>query len=83
MFDVAAALCRRDARREDDIVKVPLLDLTAQYAQIREEVRAAMDAVCDSQMFILGARVEEFEREVAAYCGGPGGADRQGCGKRR
>lgn len=69
MFDVAAALCRRDARREDDIVKVPLLDLTAQYAQIREEVRAAMDAVCDSQMFILGARVEEFEREVAAYCG--------------
>ena len=38
-------------------VKVPLLDLKAQYAGIREEVRAAMDEVCDSQRFILGPRV--------------------------
>jgi dTDP-4-amino-4,6-dideoxygalactose transaminase len=46
---------------------VPLLDLKAQYAGIRDEVRAAIDRVCDSQHFILGPEVEAFEREVAEY----------------
>jgi dTDP-4-amino-4,6-dideoxygalactose transaminase len=46
-----------------------LLDLTAQYAGIRSEIRAAIDAVCDEQRFILGPRVEAFERHVADYCG--------------
>jgi dTDP-4-amino-4,6-dideoxygalactose transaminase len=50
-------------------MKVPLLDLQAQYATIREEVRAAMDRVCDSQHFILGPEVSTFEEEVAAFCG--------------
>jgi dTDP-4-amino-4,6-dideoxygalactose transaminase len=50
-------------------MQVPLLDLKAQYATIRDEVRAAMDRVCDSQHFILGPEVEAFEREVAAFCG--------------
>ncbi len=45
---------------------VPLLDLRAQHATIRDEVVAAMMDVVDSQLFILGARVEELEREVAA-----------------
>ena len=48
---------------------VPLLDLRAQYAPLREEIRAAMDAVCDAQSFILGTQVEAFEAHVAAYCG--------------
>jgi dTDP-4-amino-4,6-dideoxygalactose transaminase len=46
---------------------VPLLDLRAQYAGIREEIRAAIDAVADSQQFILGPEVEALEREIAAY----------------
>ncbi|HKS28044.1 MAG TPA: DegT/DnrJ/EryC1/StrS family aminotransferase [Pyrinomonadaceae bacterium] len=46
---------------------VPLLDLKAQYATIREEVRAAMDRVADSQYFILGPEVEALEREIADY----------------
>ena len=46
---------------------VPLLDLRAQYATIRDEVRAAVDAVLESQSFILGSEVEALEREVAAY----------------
>ena len=50
-------------------MKVPLLDLKAQYAAIREEVRAAIDAVCDSQHFILGPEVAALETEVATYCG--------------
>jgi dTDP-4-amino-4,6-dideoxygalactose transaminase len=47
---------------------VPLLDLKAQYATIREEVRAAVDRVLESQYFILGPEVEALESEVAAYC---------------
>ncbi len=46
---------------------VPLLDLKAQYAPIREEIRAAIDRVADSQHFILGPEVEALENEVAAY----------------
>jgi len=46
---------------------VPLLDLKAQYAAIREELRAAIDRVAESQHFILGPEVEGLESEVAAY----------------
>jgi len=47
---------------------IPLLDLKAQYATIRDEVREVVDRVMDSQQFILGKEVEELEREVAEYC---------------
>lgn len=46
---------------------VPLLDLKAQYATIREEVRAAVDRVMESQLFIMGPEVTALEEEVAAY----------------
>ena len=45
---------------------VPLLDLKAQHATIRDEVVAAMMRVVDAQTFILGDPVSELEREVAA-----------------
>jgi dTDP-4-amino-4,6-dideoxygalactose transaminase len=48
---------------------VPLLDLDRQYAQIRDQVLTAIEHVCSSQHFILGAEVEALERELAAYCG--------------
>ncbi len=48
---------------------VPLLDLRRQYANIREEVLAAIARVCDSQSFILGPEVEALEREIAALTG--------------
>jgi dTDP-4-amino-4,6-dideoxygalactose transaminase len=47
---------------------IPLLDLKAQYASIRDEIREAVDRVLDSQQFILGPEVEALEREVAEYC---------------
>jgi dTDP-4-amino-4,6-dideoxygalactose transaminase len=47
-------------------MKVPLLDLTAQYGPIRDEVLASLVRVCDSQRFILGPEVEALERELAA-----------------
>lgn len=46
-------------------ITVPLLDLKAQYAGIREDVLAAITRVCDSQRFILGPEVDAFEREMA------------------
>ncbi len=52
---------------------VPFLDLKAQYAAIREEVRAAVDRVMDSQVFILGPEVEALEREAATYSHSPYG----------
>jgi len=50
-------------------MSVPLLDLTRQYAGLREEMRVVLDRVCDSQRFILGPEVDAFEREVAAEFG--------------
>src|SRR5579864_8832552 len=50
-------------------MNVPLLDLKAQYAPIREEIRAAIDRVCDSQHFILGPEVQALEEEIAKFCG--------------
>jgi dTDP-4-amino-4,6-dideoxygalactose transaminase len=51
--------------------QVPLFDLTAQYASIRDEVLAAISRVCDSQQFILGPEVEALERELSAYLAAP------------
>ena len=45
---------------------VPLLDLRAQHAAIRDEVVSALMGIVDSQLFILGAPVERLEQEVAA-----------------
>jgi dTDP-4-amino-4,6-dideoxygalactose transaminase len=50
---------------------VPLVDLKAQYTAIREEIRQAIDAVLDSQSFVLGAHGRALETEVACYCGTP------------
>ncbi len=50
-------------------LEVPLLDLKAQYATLRDELREAVDRVLESQQFILGPEVEAFEEAVAAYCG--------------
>ncbi|MAY74483.1 MAG: transcriptional regulator [Phycisphaerae bacterium] len=48
-------------------VAVPLLDLKAQYATIREEVEDAIRGVVESQWFILGPEVAAFEEEIARY----------------
>jgi dTDP-4-amino-4,6-dideoxygalactose transaminase len=50
-------------------MRVPLLDLKAQFRGIRTEVMAAIEAVCDEQGFILGPRVSELEQALAGYVG--------------
>jgi dTDP-4-amino-4,6-dideoxygalactose transaminase len=50
-------------------MRVPLLDLRAQHGSIRDEVLAAVAEVLDSQVCILGPRVEELEERVASLSG--------------
>src|ERR1700732_3302924 len=50
------------------MTNVPLLDLKAQFAQIRSEVMPIIEQVCASQRFILGEQVLGLEAEVARYC---------------
>lgn len=50
-------------------MNVKLLDLRGQYLQMRDEIRSVLDEVCDNQDFILGPRVERFEKHLAEYCG--------------
>jgi dTDP-4-amino-4,6-dideoxygalactose transaminase len=48
---------------------IPLLDLSGQYASIREEVREAIDRVLSSQQFVLGREGASLEEEIARLCG--------------
>jgi dTDP-4-amino-4,6-dideoxygalactose transaminase len=48
---------------------VPLLDLEAQYAPLRDELLAAVTRVCDSQRYINGPDVAALEQELAAHLG--------------
>ena len=50
-------------------VRVPLLDLQAQYAPIRGDILAAVTRVCDSQRFIMGPEIEALEGELARLLG--------------
>src|SRR5438876_5041188 len=47
-------------------MRVPLLDLDAQYRPLREALLAAVTRVCDSQRFIMGPEIDGLERELAA-----------------
>lgn len=51
------------------MMKVPFLDLKAQYATIQAEICEAIDGVCESQRFILGPEVQALEEEIAMFCG--------------
>jgi dTDP-4-amino-4,6-dideoxygalactose transaminase len=49
--------------------RVPYFDLKTQYAELRDEIREALDRVCSSASFILGEEVERFEHSFAELCG--------------
>src|SRR5260370_16147816 len=52
----------------DNSAPIPMLDLQAQYAQIKPEVDAALMRVVASQHFINGPDVEALEQDVVRYC---------------
>ncbi len=45
-----------------------MLDFSRQYQQVRTEILTAIEQVCDSQHFILGQQVQEFEAAAARFC---------------
>ena len=47
--------------------KIPIVDLRAQYAKMRDELRSAIDEVTESQQFILGPALTRFEAQMANY----------------
>ena len=49
-------------------MQVPLLDLRAQYQSFKNDILPIIGDICESQKFILGEKVEQFEKEMAAYC---------------
>ncbi|MCF7911564.1 MAG: DegT/DnrJ/EryC1/StrS family aminotransferase [Candidatus Cloacimonetes bacterium] len=49
-------------------MNVPLLDLNAQYNEILDEIKVAINKVLDSHQYILGPEVQELEAAVAKYC---------------
>jgi len=50
------------------IIRVPYLDLKAQYRSIKPEIDAAIGKVLESCQFVLGPEVSEFEKAFATYC---------------
>jgi dTDP-4-amino-4,6-dideoxygalactose transaminase len=50
-------------------MKIPLVDLEAQYLSIKEEVDRAIKQTLESTQFILGPEVKALENEIAAYLG--------------
>src|SRR3979490_2157158 len=49
--------------------EIPLVDLKAQYATIRADVRDALDGVLESMQLTIGPNVRAFDKEWADYCG--------------
>jgi dTDP-4-amino-4,6-dideoxygalactose transaminase len=52
-------------------MRVPLLDLSEQYRALGDSLREAINDVLASGRFILGPRVEAFEKAMCAYCNTP------------
>jgi dTDP-4-amino-4,6-dideoxygalactose transaminase len=50
-------------------MQIPLLDLKAQYKNIKSEINEAVQQVLESSQFILGPNVKSFEKEIADYIG--------------
>jgi dTDP-4-amino-4,6-dideoxygalactose transaminase len=67
--------CNEKETRVGIQMRVPLLDLKAQYAKIKDEIDAAVIDVLESQHFILGPKVQECEEAIAGYA-----QSRQGVG---
>ncbi|MBI3036862.1 DegT/DnrJ/EryC1/StrS family aminotransferase [Candidatus Woesearchaeota archaeon] len=50
-------------------MNVPFLDLKRQYRSIKPEIDKAIADVVESQLFVMGPKLEELEKSFANYCG--------------
>ena len=49
-------------------MKVPFLNLGAQYRSVEADLRAAIDRILSTHIYVLGPEVQALENEVAALC---------------
>lgn len=52
-------------------MKIPFVDLKAQYRAIQTEIDAALRDILENTAFIEGPRLEAFEKDFAAFCRAP------------
>jgi dTDP-4-amino-4,6-dideoxygalactose transaminase len=52
---------------EPPVPGVPLIDIQRQYAQIKDQIAASVQAVLASGQFVLGPETEKLEKELASY----------------
>jgi dTDP-4-amino-4,6-dideoxygalactose transaminase len=52
-------------------MRIPLVDLRAQFQSVRGETLQAIETMLDSMELLLGPQTRAFEQEFAAYCGVP------------
>src|SRR5262245_15486644 len=50
------------------MTEIPLVDLRAQYADLREEILTAVASVFDGMRLFLGPELQAFEQEFAQFC---------------
>lgn len=50
-------------------MRIPLVDLHAQYRTIKHEITTTFEDVLENMQLFLGPQVQEFEKEFADYCG--------------
>lgn len=50
-------------------MKIPIMNLGAQYEQLKESIDEAMQRIAQNSSFIMGKETEAFEKEIAEYCG--------------
>jgi dTDP-4-amino-4,6-dideoxygalactose transaminase len=50
------------------MTSIPFLDLGAVHEEIKDELKIAFSRVLNSDWFTMGAELEAFEAEFAAYC---------------
>jgi len=54
--------------KDNEIKKIPFLDLKQQHESLKGEIEDAMSRVIKNSNFILGNEVREFEKEFSSYC---------------
>jgi len=50
-------------------MKIPFFDLKEQYEAVKENAMEAIQQIFETQHFILGKNINEFEEQFAQYCG--------------
>lgn len=68
-FEIIMILLPHYVKSIKQHMKIPFLELGPTYQELKPELDAAYHRVMDSGWYLLGAELEAFEREYAAYCG--------------